>query len=179
MRARQRNNVSSQNVIITSKNYTLTDDYYYRVNLPYTLNIPSIGKSFIMLQKVYFSSSDMIPDPSTDTEMLFVYASGEIGLYNNVIVEGPDGSGLIGTVPVLETGKQFYENNDDSAIIQELYDNQNINSFTLYILNDKGVPVKFSDNTKPIFQFSIRTDYEESALNPADPQLLVSRLYNK
>lgn len=154
-----KNNVSSQTIIVTSDNYTLSEDYSsVRVNLPYPIEIPSIGSSTIQLQKVFFSSIDILP---ATTDFLFIYLSNDIGLSNKVVCESSLSTQLIGTVPVVSGGAQYYLADNDSNILQELWDNQRFQSFTITILNREGTPVKFADNLKPYLQFAILTDYTE------------------
>lgn len=154
------NNVSTQNIIITSENYTLTEDYRnVRVNLEGIVSSPTIGKTNIRLQKIFFSSTDIFP---TTTDLLFIYLSNDVGMYNKVINEKETvpASQLVAIVPVLNGGEQYFLSQADSSIIQELWDNQSFTSLYVTITDRNGVPVKF-DNVKPVLQFIIETDYSE------------------
>lgn len=156
---KQRNNYANQTILVTSDNYTLLDDYKsINVQLPYPVVIPSIGCTTIQLQKLFFSSTGMLP---ANNDFLFVYLSTDVRMSNKVVCESSVSEQLVGVAPIIAGGAQYYIADNDSNIVQELYDNQTFQNFKITIANKEGVPIKFSDNIKPILQFGIQTDYTE------------------
>lgn len=168
---KNKNNVNTQNIIVSSKNYVLEEDYIYNLQLAYPIEIPSVGRTYIYLQKAYFDSKDIQP---FYTDFLYIYVRG-MSLYNKIVSTNEnDMYNLIATVPVIGEEEQFYVGDIDSEIKQEIYDNTIIGNITFEIKNQDGIRVKFQ-NHKPILQFAITTDYSEKVYDSG--KLLVEQKY--
>ncbi len=169
---KNKNSFNKQNLIITSKYYTLQDNYEYNLNLAYPLDIPSVGRTYLYLQKFHCNTEFITPD---DTTMLYVYMRG-VNFFNKVISNTDDDVyNLVATVPLQTAQEQFYLGTGvDSEIIQEIYDNQTIANISIIIRNQDGILVKFAE-IKPFMQFVIETDYSERVYDGGS--LLIEQKY--
>eukprot|EP00121_Abeoforma_whisleri_P013180 Awhi_evm12s12155 len=142
------------------------------VNLPYQIQIPTSGSTTIRLQKCFFNQAEMTPSTS---HFMYVYIKN-LPLMSQINNINFDGSSLIATVPVLNTGQQYYLESVDSSIEQQLFDNNDIGYLDIDIRNEKGEVLSFTADNAPIMQFIIETSFDDQS--DGGGQLLVSQIYS-